>query len=143
MEAVPVNYLAILVCVVISMVLGFVWYSRGFLGKAWMKEAGLTDARMKESGRSMSLAMGLTLVGSLLMAWILAHAIVYAQAYLTTTPPTMVGIVTGFFSWLGFMVPLGLNNYSYELKSWKYFAITMGYLLILLLIEGAVLGAWR
>src|SRR5690348_2723001 len=65
------NYWAILVAVVASMVLGFLWYGPIF-GKAWMKEMGIPADR-KPDPKVMRRGMILMLIGSFLTVFVLAH----------------------------------------------------------------------
>mgnify|MGYP000498174379 CR=1 FL=1 len=46
---IEVNYLAVLLAGVVSMVLGFVWYSPAVLGKPWMKERGMSADSLKKA----------------------------------------------------------------------------------------------
>jgi Na+/glutamate symporter len=48
MSQVDVNYLAILVCGVVFMVLGALWYSPILFGKKWMTFIGKSEEEIKE-----------------------------------------------------------------------------------------------
>lgn len=37
------NWLAVVLAAAAAFVVGFIWYSRGVFGKAWMKSAGLKE----------------------------------------------------------------------------------------------------
>lgn len=50
---VEVNYVAILLASIVSMVLGFLWYSPMVLGKQWMKEKKISPESMKKSQKEM------------------------------------------------------------------------------------------
>ena len=51
------NFLAVLVAAVSTLVVGFVWYHPKVFGTAWMKEADMTEDKMK--GANMGLIFGL------------------------------------------------------------------------------------
>lgn len=139
---VEVNYLAIFVASILSMVIGSLWFGPIF-GKPWMKEMGLTkdgiDKKMKAG--EMNKLYGIQFIASLIMAYILSHALVFAKAYLGTSG-VGAGITTGFFNWLGFIAPTSLAGVLWEGKSWKLWIINNSYYLTLLVAMGVLLSVW-
>src|SRR5258706_2519733 len=141
--AVPISYLAVLVAAASSVVLGFLWYGPLF-GKMWMKWTGMKmpktmTPKMKQM---MMRSYGLTIVGSLIMSFVLAHALIFASAYLPITG-VAAGLMTGVWNWLGFVVPISLNSVLWEGKSWKLWALNNGYALVALSMMGVILAIWR
>src|SRR2546423_1839152 len=70
------NWIAILVAAVSTMMVGFLWYSPLLFAKAWMREMGYDandKARMEEMKKSAGLAYGGSFVASLLSALTLAR----------------------------------------------------------------------
>ena len=131
---IPLNFWAILVSTIFSMVVGFLWYGPLF-GKTWKKEQGITDADMKKS--DMIKAPIVNFIGALVMAFILRHAVAYANV--TTLAG---GAVVGMLNWLGFIAVAMLNGVVYEKKSWKLYFINSGYYLVVLALNGAILASW-
>ncbi len=143
MPIVPINYLAIIACAVVSMVLGSLWYGPLF-GKSWMKEMGIskpdtTDAKMK---KEMNKSYSLMFVGSLVMAYVLAHSLVFASTYLKVEGAS-AGVMAGFWSWLGFIAPVTLGSVLWERKSWKLWMLNNGYQLVNICVAGVILALWR
>ena len=144
MQATPINYWAVLVCGVVSMGLGYLWYGPLF-GKSYTKLTGLdklTASEKEAAMKSMGKGYALTFVGSLVLSWVLAHAIVFAQAYMNSTGLN-AGLLTGFMSWLGFMATVTLGTVLWDRKPWKLWFLSNGYNLVQLLILGAILGTWK
>jgi hypothetical protein len=144
MQEVPVNYWAILVSGIASMALGYLWFGPLF-GKMYIKLSGLDQlsaTEKEEAMKSMTKSYTITFIGSLVMAWVLVHAIIFAQAYLKTSGLS-AGLLTGFMSWLGFIATVSLGMVLWERKPWKLWFLTNGYQLVQLLIMGAILGRWR
>ena len=143
MEPVPVNYVAVLGAAVFSMVLGSLWYGP-LLGNAWMKEMGYKSGKTMQDAmkKSMGMTYGLMFVGSLVMAWVLAHAMVFSGMFMKTDGLS-TGLMTGFFNWLGFVVPTSLGTVLWDGKSWKLWKINAGYYLLSLLGMGLILGMWQ
>ena len=135
-----INYYAVIAATVVAMALGTLWYGPLF-GKSWMRMMGFTPESMKAMKLSPGAAMGLMLVLSLLMNYVLAHAILFGIAY-TGIEGIVGGMMGAFYYWLGFIVPLTASPFLWENKSWKLWAFNALYYLITLLAAGAILGAW-
>lgn len=144
MVEVPVNYIAVFVAAIANMVLGFLWYGPLF-GKQWValmgwskeaQEAGA--AKMKKDGTKTYV---LAFVGSLFMAYVLAHSLVFASAYLETSGMS-AGLMAGFWSWLGFVAPVTLSAVLWEGKSWKLWFLLNSYYMLALLVMGGILAVW-
>jgi hypothetical protein len=139
---VPINWLAILVASIINMGLGTLWYGPLF-GKPWMAMTGVRmDAvpageRNKAMWKSMVIAFVLALVSN----YVLAHIIAFGDAY-TGATGVAGGLAGGFWAWLGFMLIATSGVYLWESKPLKLWAIYAGYYLVLLLINGALIGWW-
>ena len=138
MPVVPINYFAILAATLASMVIGFLWYGPLF-GKQWMDLSGhkMNAAKKKNMGKLYALAF----LGSLLMAFVLSHALVFASTYLQVTG-VQAGLQAGFWNWLGFIAPVTLGSVLWEGKPWKLWFLNNGYQLISLLVMGSILSVW-
>lgn len=140
---VSINYLAVLACGISAMVLGFLWYGPLF-GKAWMKEMGMTmpsKEEMKAMQGKMTKSYVLMFIGALVMAYVLAHSLTFAGAYLNDMSVSGA-LMGGFWNWLGFAAPVLMGAVLWEKKTWRWFSITAGYYLVLLLVMGAILTSW-
>lgn len=141
---VPVNYFAVFASMVLSVILGTIWYGPLF-GKFWTKEMGWTEKEMKkgaEDKAAMMKSYGIQTLGSLIMVFVLAHSLVFAATYLNISG-VLAGIQAGFWNWLGFIAPVTLTNVLWEGKSWKLWALTNGYYLVTLSAMGVLLALWR
>ncbi len=141
MERIPINYGAVLAAAIVNMVLGSVWYGPLF-GKTWMKLSGITPdkidaAKAKGMGKSYVIAFA----GSLVMSYVLAHAIIFAAAYFKMSGIS-AGLMSGFWNWLGFVAPVTLGAVLWEGKPWMLWVLMNGYYLLSLLIMGTILSAW-
>ena len=137
---ITINYYAVLLAAVAAMVLGMLWYGPLF-GKQWIKMMGYTPESMKAMKLSAGAAMGTQVVLSLLMMYVLAHAIIFGIAY-TGIGGAVGGMLGAFYYWLGFVVPLTASSFLFENKTWKLWAFNAAYYFFTLLIAGAILGAW-
>jgi hypothetical protein len=144
---VPVNVVAVLVAALVAFVLGALWYGPLF-GKAWMKTLGMNMDEMRAKAKgdpSMKAKMMkgyvITAIGSLLMAFVLAHALVFAGTYMHLTG-VMAGLEAGLWNWLGFVAPVSIAGVLWENRPWKWWFITAGYYLVSLGIMGVILSLW-
>ena len=141
MPAIPINYLAVLVAAVASMALGFVWYGPLF-GQYWIRLMGWSEAEVAEGRtKSMAKSYALMFVGSLVMAYVLSHALIFAAAYLNASGVS-AGFMAGFWTWLGFVAPVTLGFVLFEGKSWKLWLLNNGYNLLSLIVMGVILALW-
>lgn len=139
---VPINYLAVGGAAVASMVIGFLWYGPIF-GKKWIALMGFTQEQISAAKKKgMAKQYALMFVGSLAMAYVLAHALVFASAYLKTSGVS-AGLMTGFWNWLGFVAPVTLGSVLWEGKSPKLWVLNNGYYLVSLLAMGVILALWQ
>jgi hypothetical protein len=144
MPVVPINYWAVLVCGVAAMVLGWLYYGPIF-GKLYSKLMGFDNmdpAKRQEMMKGMGKSYFITFIGSLVAAWVLAHAIIFAQAYMGLSGLS-AGLLTGFMSWLGFQATITLGNVLWGQQTWKQWYLSNGHNLLQLLIFGAILGTWK
>ena len=140
---VPVNYLAVLACGVAAMGIGFLWYGPLF-GKQWSALMGwgeMTPEKMAEMQKSARPAYAITFIGSLIMAFVLAHSIVFASTYLGESGLS-AGLQSGFWNWLGFIAPVTIGVVLWDKKPWKLWFINVGYYLVQLLVMGVILALW-
>lgn len=137
-----INLLAVLVCGLAAIVLGSFWYSPAGFGTAWMKEVGITQAQMEEAKKKGMSVMWkqyvIAFVSALLTAYVLAHFANYAGA-----SDAMGGAQLGFWAWLGFFATTSTASVAWEGKSWKWWMLTNGYNLVLLLAMGMILATWK
>lgn len=129
---IEVNYFAVLLAGVVSMVLGFIWYNPMVMGKAWMKEKGYTEASLKKAQSEMGKYYGLSFVVSLITAYVLNHVMVMSEAFFGL-PMLQTGLTTAFWMWLGFVFPVQTTNTIFGEKNWKLLGIDTGYQLIAIL----------
>jgi Protein of unknown function (DUF1761) len=134
MQEFPINWFAILAAVIIKQALGALWFSPALFGLAWCKLTGVSDTEMKAG---LVKALIPDVIGSALMAFVLVHAVHYAGAH-----DWMQGATVGFFNWLGFVAVATLGSVTFEKRPVQLYLINNGFLLLALLLMGALLAIW-
>ena len=138
---VPINYIAVVVAAVANMALGSLWYGPLF-GKAWMAASGVTCEKIDGAkAKGMAKSYVLMMLGSLVMSYVLAHALIFASTYLHASGVS-AGLTAGFWNWLGFIAPVTMGVVLWEGKPWKLWCINSCYYLVALLIMGSILAVW-
>ena len=133
---VDINYFAVLAAAAASFVIGFLWHGPLF-GKQWMKLMGVTEKSIKQMKLTPVQAMAGGFIATLLMSYIFAHFIDYAQA-----STIMEGIVAGLWIWLGFVATIMLNGVLWEGRPFKLYLLNVSYHLVTLAVMGAILAVW-
>jgi len=136
---VEVNYLAVFLAGASSMVVGFIWYSGPVMGKTWQKLVGLKDEDMK---KGMAKAMGLTLIASMVTAYVLAHVAFLSNKYFGNSF-MQDAVTTAFWLWLGFTAARMLTHDLFERRPTKLTVMALTHELITILVMGAIIGAFK
>lgn len=138
---IEINYLAVFICGVFSMALGFVWYGPLF-GNKWLEVVGadkLDIAARKEMQKK---------AGPLyFIQFLLALFQVSVLAYYIESSTGISGIENALLIWAAFVMPIVAgsamwNNDSRKI-AWARFLIQAGYQLILFITFGYILGIWE
>jgi hypothetical protein len=134
-----INYLAVLIAAAAGWGMGVPWYMT--FANPWMAANGLTKESIAErQGKpGGSLPFVYAFAACIIMAWVLAGLI----GHLGTDQVTIRnGIISGLFCWLGFVATTILVNTSFTGRSLTLVAIDGGYWLVVLVVMGAVIGAF-
>ena len=138
LPTVTVNYWAVLVAAIASMVIGAIWYSPAVFGKIWMKGSGMTTQQLaKAKKKGMGKSYLIAFLGSLLFACVLAHFIVYVGAVTVADALELV-----IWMWAGFAVPLLLGSTLWEGKSWGAYLVGIVYQLVSFSVTAVILTLW-
>ncbi|RJQ29890.1 DUF1761 domain-containing protein [Candidatus Parcubacteria bacterium] len=135
-----VNFWAVLAATVVSMVLGFAWYSQSLFGKAWLRAQGKSTEQLEaeKKGKSMGKIFFLNFLAALLTAYVLGVFLGLLDARSVSG-----GVQVGFWIWLGFVGTVQFVNKLYSGESKEKFMIDTGYQLVSLLLMGGILAGWR
>ena len=141
MDFSAINWLAVLVCVIVSMVSGTIWYNPKTFFPTWWKGIGKSEKDAPGAG-GMGMTWTLTVLSSLVQAVAMAF-MVNSMGSLMGGLTLVSGASTGFMLWLGFIAPTYLVNKLFAGHGLKIWAIEAGNHLVNFVLFGAILGAWR
>ena len=134
MFAVSVNYLAVFVATVAGWLFGALWYY-GFVSR-WRDALGKTKEQLPD-GRQPFGVMALSFAVEFVMAAVLAHFIA------ALGPVTIAhGLLTAAACWVGFVLTTIIVNDGYTRNKLALIAVASWHWLGVLLVMGAVIGAF-
>ncbi len=137
---VGINYLAIIVASVLSMVVGAIWYGPLF-GKKW---AEIVGADMNDMEARKKMQKGATKL--YVVQFLLTLFQVYVLAHFIKGWSDVSAIESSLWIWAGFVMPTIAgtamwNNDSARI-SWARFLIQSGYQIVLFVMFAFILGNW-
>ena len=137
MDSIQVNYVAVLVCAVVTFLLGGLWYSPVLFAKRWVALVGLTEEQMKKGGSPTMYVIGF--LSGLISCYLLAHFFQFSGV------STLIdGAMVGFVCWVGFTGATTYNNQvNFVGKPVTLWAIDSGYNLVSFVVSGAVFAIWK
>jgi len=134
---IPVNYLAIVLAALSSMVIGTIWYAPKLCGGPFERLTGANPNKPRKPARTYILAF----VASLLTAYVLAYSSYLAFARFDSAF-ILNALVTAFFLWLGFTAARVLVHEAFESRDLRIFFITSAYELVTVLVMALIIGAF-
>jgi hypothetical protein len=158
-----INFLALLVSALTTLVIGFIWYHPKVFGTIWMKESGVTEEKIK--GGNMAVIFLSSLVYAFLITLILQVLVIhqYGAIGMVGGDPTIAkpsyaefmadygnafrsykhGALHGFITGLFLALPVIGTNALYERRSFKYTLVTGGFWIVCCTIMGAIICGWQ
>lgn len=126
-----INWLALVVASLSTLVVGFVWYHPKVFGTIWMKEIGMTEEKAKNS--NMGLTFGLSVILAFLAAFFIMTLVFIGgpPEMPHGTPEFMTfkhGVLHGTMLGLFIVLPVIVTNGLYEQRSFKYMMVVTGVL---------------
>ncbi len=130
-----VNFMAVALCGVISMVVGALWYGP-IAGKAWLEEVGLTKEEIEARGAPIA-AMVKSFIASLVLGYGLSVIIAWSGVPAGDwAGGAFVGAVTAALVIGGGVFP----NYAFEDKTLRHFIIHIANIIVVMALMGAMIA---
>lgn len=140
-----ISFLPVLVCAVVSMIIGMIWYGPMLFGKTWARLIKadpdcMTDpVKRKEANKKAIPLYLIQFVLALFQVWVLAH---FIQGWSDTSP-----LVASLWIWAGFIMPMAAGGAMWggdnKKDAWQRFFITAGFNLVLFIVFALILSAWN
>ncbi len=134
-----INYWALLVSAIATMILGMIWYNPNVFGSAWMRLSGIvmpSKEEMKQKGMTASYI--LAFIGAIVTSIIISHMLTWTGAVSITD-----GLLLSFIVWIGFIATSMLGSVLWEGKPWTLYILNAGYQLVSFALTSIILILWK
>jgi hypothetical protein len=130
-----VNYLAVVVAAIVSVVIGFAYYSPQAMGARWLAYLGTTRAQL---GNPEPSGMAAGIVASLVNAWVLAVLALNLGA-----TGAGAGFMLGLLCWLGFMATITAAEVAFLKQPWGLWLVNNIHNLVIQIVMAVIVTVWR
>lgn len=133
---VDVNWLAVVLAALSTMVVGFVWYSPKVFGNQWEKMVHLDKKKAKEGATR---AIVITLLVSFVSAYVLAHVAFLSNNFFHNSF-LQDSLATAFWVWLGFTAARFVTHDAFEGRRQRLTFLNISHELVTFLTMGLIIG---
>lgn len=135
---VTINYLAVIIAAVSTMVVGLVWYTPKVFGTVWAKWARV-DLNKNVSTREMIVLMGSAFVASLITAYVIAHVAFLSNQFFDNSF-LQDSLTTGFWLWLGLTATRLYVHDAFEGRRKKLTLLNVAHELVTIMVMALIIG---
>jgi hypothetical protein len=132
-----INWLAVVLATVSSMVVGFIWYAKPVFGKLWIRLSGVDESTM---GNGVA-AIIVTVIVSFVTAAVLAGSAAIAQSFyggnfLLNT------VITSVILWAGFTAARFVTHDAFDRRPAQLTVLNCAHELVTVVIMALIIGAF-
>jgi uncharacterized protein DUF1761 len=133
-----INYWAVILATLSSMVVGSIWYTPKVFGNYWMKKAGITPSGKASDAFGPILT---TVLVSFVTAWVLAGASYiswdfYGGGFL------WAAVVTGIVLWAGFTAARFITHDAFDNRPSGLTVLNIAHELVTIVVMAVIIGVW-
>ncbi|MCU1550096.1 MAG: hypothetical protein JWR36_656 [Glaciihabitans sp.] len=133
-----INYWAVILATLSSMIVGSVWYTPRVFGNYWMKAAKVTPSG---KARDAVVPIVTTVIVSFITAWVLAGAVFiafefYGGNFLVNS------LVTAILLWAGFTAARFVTHDAFDQRPSGLTVLNISHELVTILIMAVIIGVW-
>ncbi|MDP3950990.1 DUF1761 domain-containing protein [Microbacterium sp.] len=133
-----INYWAVLLAMISSMIVGSVWYTPKVFGTRWAK---LANVDMSGSAKSAVWPIVTTVIVSFVTAWVLAGASAIAWHFYEGSF-FVAAVVTAILLWAGFTAARFITHDAFEGRPTALTTMNIAHELVTLVIMAVLIGVW-
>ena len=133
-----INWLAVVLAAVSSMVVGFVWYAKPVFGRRWMRLSGLTD---EDTQKGAALPLIITFIVSFLTAAVLAGSAALAQHFYEGNF-LLNAVLTSVILWIGFTAARMLTHDLFDRRPSSLTVLNLAHELVTIVVMALIIGAF-
>jgi uncharacterized protein DUF1761 len=133
-----VNWLAVVLATVSSMIVGAVWYARPVFGRRWMRLSGITE---ENAARGAAVPLIVTFVMSFLTALVLAGTATIVQEYYAGDF-LLDTVVTAVVLWVGFTGARMITHDLFDRRPSSLTVLNLAHELVTIVVMALIIGAF-
>lgn len=133
---VEVNWLAVILATISTMVVGSVWYTPKVFGNKWMQ---LAKVKPSGKGSDATAAIITTLIVSFITAYVLAHVTFLAHRYFQNSF-LQDALSTAFWVWLGFTAARFITHDAFEMRPKALTFLNVAHEFVTFMVMGLIIG---
>lgn len=133
-----INYWAVILATLSSMVVGSIWYTPKVFGNYWMKKANVTPSGNTKDALGPILV---TLVVSFVTAWVLAGAVFMAVDFYDGSF-LVSALVTAVVLWAGFTAARFITHDAFDGRPAGLTVLNCAHELVTILVMAVIIGVW-
>jgi hypothetical protein len=134
-----INWLAVVLATVSSMVVGFIWYAKPVFGRRWMRLSGITE---EDTQKGAALPLIITFVVSFFTAAVLAGSAAIAQHFYDGTSFLVTSVLTAVILWIGFTAARMITHDLFDRRPSSLTVLNLAHELVTVVVMGIIIGAF-
>ncbi len=133
-----INYWAVILATLSTMIVGSIWYTPRVFGNYWMKASGVTPSG---NARDAALPIITTVIVSFVTAWVLSGATFIAWKFYHGG---FFGnaLVTGIVLWAGFTAARFITHDAFDKRPNGLTVLNIAHELVTVLVMSVIIGVW-
>jgi hypothetical protein len=133
-----INYWAVLLATLSSMIVGSIWYTPKVFGNYWMRAAKVTP-----SGKAKDAAVPIvtTVIVSFITAWVLSGATFISQNFYGGSF-LVNALVTAIVLWAGFTAARFITHDAFDQRPSGLTVLNIAHELVTIVIMAIIIGVW-
>jgi len=136
-----INYWAVLVAMVSSMIVGSVWYMPPVFGRRWAKLAGVDISGSEKTAAQAWMPIIVGVLMGFVTAWALAGASAIAWHFYEGSF-LVAALVTAVLLWAGFTAARFITHDSFEGRSSSLTVLNIAHELVTVVFMAIIIGVW-
>jgi len=133
-----INYWAVILATLSSMVVGSIWYTPKVFGTYWMRAAKVTPSG---NAKDALWPIVITLIVSFITAWVLAGAVsisfeFYGGSFLVNS------LLTGLILWAGFTAARFITHDQFDKRPTGLTVLNVAHELVTIMLMALIIGVW-
>jgi hypothetical protein len=133
-----INYWAVLLATLSSMIVGTIWYTPKVFGKRWGR---LAQVDMERPASSATMAIITTVIVSFITAWVLAGATALAWHFYDGSF-FVAALFTAVALWAGFTAARFITHDAFEGRPTALTTLNIAHELVTVLVMAVIIGVW-